>query len=254
MVILLVDLCAVSVAAESATQCTVEQKDNSIVLSNGLCRIVWDKTDEGWGARYQAKVHAGWETVAQDDTESDAAYGVCFKDGKRKDYGYTSGPGEFYKALPPATIGPEVLKETKDEIQIRWIFDILDRDNKKWPVKSVYRIRRGDGHIHEEVRFSAGQDRPVRFQRGWAVRDIDVSIFETIVNGVSHSGWMKDKASFMAIVDPGPLGPTETGHGGGFVRLCQGFAARTGGYYSATGEDTWYSVLHRVPHFLGDIG
>jgi len=38
---------------EKVAACFFEEEDDSIILSNGLCRIAWTKTGNGWIGQYE---------------------------------------------------------------------------------------------------------------------------------------------------------------------------------------------------------
>ncbi|MDA2928607.1 hypothetical protein MYX84_01460, partial [Acidobacteria bacterium AH-259-O06] len=159
--------------AKEAPVCSLEEKEASISLSNGLCRIVWNRTRKGWAAQYECRVDSGWETVAWDDLDKGAAYGVMILENPEKLISqWQPLPTDAQKALPANDTRPQVIRKSEDEIQIQWSFEIADRDGRKWPVASHFRLRRGERHIHEDISFQAPVYRKVRFQRAWLAKDI----------------------------------------------------------------------------------
>ena len=250
-------LVSVSSVVLAGSQCMYSAKENSIVLSNGLCKIVWNKTAQGWAAQYQCKVDTGWQTVALDDLESEGAYGVLFQGGKTTSnyiYGGTAKPGDIQQALPAVDTLPQVVHQSDDEIQLKWCFEIIDRDGEKWPIESTFRIRRGDWHIHEDIHFQAPVYRKVRYQRGWIAKTSDVDFFEKIVNSPSHHGWTVNNASFMVVADQGPDGWDATTGGGSFVRYGKGFKLDQAGSYIPAKDDAVFVTIHRVPHVIEQDG
>ena len=138
--------------AKAADQCALEQQQDRIVLGNGLCQIVWNKTDKGWSGIYQAKVKDQWQTVAWDDVDTDAAYGIVLK-GESPKQGVVRANvwGKEYSAIAGGEARPTVNRQSSAEISISWSFEIKDDQNRNWPVKSTYTIQKGNYHVHEKV-------------------------------------------------------------------------------------------------------
>ena len=235
--------------AKAADQCTLEQQQDRIVLGNGLCQIVWNKTDKGWSGIYQAKVKDRWQTVAWDDIDTDAAYGIVFQGPCTKSHRFRVF-GTVKSTLPPATSRPEVLTNSDDTIKIRWLFNLDDDQGNHWPIESTYVIGTGDYHIKEETHFHAPVYTKVRFERGWQARNIKNNFYENVVNTVTHSGWTLNNASFLAVANQGPDGWNATTGGGGFVRFVDGFKIGPGGLQIPVNKNSYYNIFHRAPHVL----
>lgn len=143
-----------------ANACSLEEKDDSVILSNGLCRILWSRTSEGWTARFQLKAEDAWHTLALDGHPGGAPYEVIeqrydpdddvygageFRDKFKAALSWRSGrlgeglPVRICKGFPPVTSRPEVTRLSSQEIQIAWQFPLTDGDTEAWQIEASFR-------------------------------------------------------------------------------------------------------------------
>ena len=231
--------------------CIVQQSDDVIVLGNQKCRVVWQRLEDGWSASFQCQ-QDGWKTVAEDRREKFAGYGILVKGtGVIQDYRYGRGPGGQLTGLPKQP--PKILQNSPERAQLEWTIETPVNDSV-WSIKSVYTVDAGDHYLTEEVSFHAASSALVRYERGWCAPSVDNDFFETVLNCVTHNGWTIDNASFLAIADQGPNGWDGTRGGGGFVRIADGLEWTSDGSFMPSSSGTNYTTLHRVPHFVEEIG
>ena len=235
------------IASGGVSNCSFEQQDDTLILSNDLCRIVWNKTSLGWSGQYQTNVNNNWLTLAQDDAKTHAAYGIVFQGPSNRSHRAFQASGAVISGLPPANSIPKVLINSPDEIKIQWSFDIDDKQENKWSIQSTYTIKKDDYHIGEEVSFHAPIYTKVRYERGWQTRNIKDDFYEGVVHCITHSGWIIESGSFIALATQKPNGWDATTGGGGFVRYDEGFKREQDGYFKPDGENVYYNIFHRVP-------
>lgn len=241
-----------SVSATQPAACYLEQTEDSIILGNGLCRIVWNRTVQGWSAEYQCIVRSRWETIAWDHIEENVGYGVVFGEPKDDQVGSLSG-GVVQSTLPGPSVRPELILSSDETVELRWSFELVDAANGHWPIVSTYVICSGQMHVLEEVRFTSPIHTRVRYQRGWQARGVSREFFEGVIHSVTHAGWKLGPASFLILTTQGAGVWSATSGGGGLVRY-QKESEREPVDRQTPGDQVSYSVFHRVPHTMGGEG
>lgn len=242
---------------QETAECQLDQGPDRVLVSNSRCQIAWQRTARGWSAEYQCRVGDQWQSVAYDDVDNDAAYGIVLPgDTPKNDRVRADIWGREYSALPPADQRPEVIFQSSARIVLRWSWKILDPDGRQWPVKSTFTMQQGDTHVHEKVEFSAPPKvaTHVRYQRGWECKNVAKKFYESVAHTLTHTGWSAGGASFLILITRSDGWDGSRG-GGGIVRMTgeKEWLRDQTGFHTPT-ENARYNVFHRAPHVLQKDG
>ena len=240
---------------EAASVCVFQQKEDSIVLTNNMCRILWSKTAEGWQAEFQLKQNERWHSLAYDVLGSNPPYEILLEDfEKAKDFseefsiaGQWQGgriPIKVIKAFPPSQVNPRIIESSEKQIQIEWSFPAQGELGKDWKIQTTYSIRAGDYHIHEKVRFvRLGNGPMVRLRRGWHVKNIPNEFLSSTIRSITQMGFRFHEGTFVALATHDKGIPwTPFSGGGGFV----------GDKYDL--DMLGQSIYHQVPPCIESAG
>ena len=246
-------------AIEKEHVCSFEEEDESIILSNGLCRVVWTKTENGWGGQYERSVDGQWKTLAQDDVPDGAAYEVVEQQNKPQyaDFQDRFVVGQYPEVstkriviLPSLDTKPKVVCSSAERIELAWEFPIVDESTEAWRVTALFTLERGAYHVKETVRFQRKRNGyAVRVRRGWHIRNIPPALQNSYVQSLTQRGWRLPEGTFVVLAthDTDKQWTPYSG-GGGLVRMGPGLGQ---GKVDPTPD---YRMYHQAPPALENDG
>ncbi|MGA9062582.1 MAG: hypothetical protein WB341_13060 [Terracidiphilus sp.] len=187
----------------------------SAVLSNGLCRIVWARTEDGWVGQAQIQSGGEWYTLGTDGMPGGGAYEVLeqkddpvfryadFADKFRPARVVVQGAAterfiQVHKAFPPREIRPQVVSSSPQRAEVAWKFPIVEEGRKLWMVEANYSLERGAHHIKATVKFTRVESgRPVRVRRVWHVTGIPQDLISSSIRSKTQVAWRLPQGTFM---------------------------------------------------------